>query len=813
MKRQHVGMALIGLFSAVPVTAQVSDGALQTQSLEEVVVTARKREERLRDIPIAASAITEAMRESLVLDNLDDYLRQTPSTTLVTSGPEYLNDITIRGQGGGRLGFSETATGLFRDGMYSAGGGFGGRSLTRMDTLDVSRIEVLRGPQGALFGRNSVGGAINVVTNRPQQELAIKATARAWNTDRRDGEIVFNTPLGDDVALRVAGLIHDQNEGFIRNETTGHDVDTQRYRGARSALAYSPTDNLRFGAMYEYYDAEAPAFGTLGQRETRVDGTPLDPDRYRRADLDREGGSDITQHYALLTADYSFAATNLALKVSRAERDGSRSNEDFDHFAGHSGIDVAPGAAVLTPDYTLIQSEDYDRTSAQLYLASTGAGAFSWLAGIEGLSSESAVSLDPNLCPAYTGSPLPETAGCIVGRAGVLPAQSASVRTTGRLTLNHDQFSEQVDSYSAFGSVDWRMTEHLKLGLELRVQRDEKDFAFQRYAGDPLVFFGAGTPPAGMLAPIPIDPDLAAGPRAASPVQYCPPTLVAPQCAPGLEAATLSSQREWTFWTPAATLHYAMTSEQAVYLRFATGYRPGGFNTNQSPATVKSDLEAGVLYEPEEADSLEVGWKGELFGGFLEGEAALFYVRTTDVQVVSAPSAQARGFILQNAGDTFVYGGELELRNVARIAAGQLVTSFGVSSQAGEFEDGASALLDTDGDGVPNQLDLSGRDVPRLRDYQATLNVAYNVPLGDALTGMLGISFQTAEGGAENPDNSRDYSGYELLDARVGVRGEHWRVALFGRNLTDQRYLLNTVGGNNFWSEPRTYGVEIRMSY
>jgi outer membrane receptor protein involved in Fe transport len=812
MKLQHVGMTLIGLFSAVPVTAQVSDGSLQAHSLEEVVVTARKREERLRDIPIAASAITEAMRESLVLDNLDDYLRQTPSTTLVTSGPEYLNDITIRGQGSGRLGFSETATGLFRDGMYSAGGGFGGRSLTRMDTLDVSRIEVLRGPQGALFGRNSVGGAINVVTNRPRQELAISATARAWNTDRRDGEFVFNVPLGDDLALRIAGLIHDQNEGFIRNETTGHDVDTQRYRGARAAFEYAPTDSLRFGAMYEYYDSAAPAFGTLGQRATRVDGTTLDPDRYRRADLDREGGSDITQHYALLTADYRFAAADLALKVSRAERDGSRSNEDFDHFAGHSGIDVAPGAAVLTPDYTLTQAEDYDRTTAQLYLASTGASAFSWLAGIEGLWSQSAVSLDPNLCPAYTGSPLPETAGCIVGRAGVLPAQSASVRTTGRLTLNHDQFSEQVDSYSAFGSVDWRLTERLKVGLELRVQRDEKDFVFQRYSGDPLVFFGAGAPPAGMLAPIPIDPDGAAGPRAPSPVQYCPPTLGA-QCAPGREAASLSSQREWTFWTPAATLHYAVTPAQAFYLRFATGYRPGGFNTNQSPATVRADLEAGVLYEPEEADSFEVGWKGELFGGFLEGEAALFYVRTMDVQVVSAPSAQARGFILQNAGDTFVYGGELEFRNVARLGAGQLVTSFGISTQAGEFDDGASALLDVDGDGVPNQLDLSGRDVPRLRDYQATLNIAYNVPLSSALTGMLGLSFQTAEGGAENPDNSRDYSGYELLDARLGVRGEHWRVALVGRNLTDQRYLLNTVGGNDFWSEPRTYGVEIRMSY
>ncbi|HZG32699.1 MAG TPA: Plug domain-containing protein, partial [Sphingopyxis sp.] len=109
----------------------------------EILVTARKRAESLAEVPAAITVLGKEERELLVIDDADDILRQVPSATLVTSGPEYLNDITIRGQGGGRLGFSETATGIFRDGLFSAGGGFGGRSLSRMDLFDMERIEIL----------------------------------------------------------------------------------------------------------------------------------------------------------------------------------------------------------------------------------------------------------------------------------------------------------------------------------------------------------------------------------------------------------------------------------------------------------------------------------------------------------------------------------------------------------------------------------------------------------------------------------------------------------------------------------------------
>lgn len=816
MRQPSAVIALATLIASVPTLAQSQAAGSpkneESVSLEEVMVTARRREERLRDVPVAASAITEEMLQSLVLEGADDYLRQVPSATLVTSGPEYLNDITIRGQGSGRLGFSETATGLFRDGMYNAGGGFGGRSLTRMDVFDIERIEVLRGPQGALFGRNSVGGAVNIVANRSSDELQLRGTLRASNNDRHDAEAVVNMPLGKRAGLRIASLVQDQDGGFIVNQTTGHELDAQRYRGARAVFDFRATDALTLGAFYEYYDALTPAFVNLGQRETRTDGTPLDPGRYLRADMNREGGADIAQHYAMANADYALSWATLSAKVSFVSRDGGRSNEDVDHYAGHSSIDVIPGASTGGVDYTAAQHEDYSRTGAQIYLVSQPSGPLSWLVGVEGLWSQSDVASDPNLCPEYTGTLLPYTPGCFVGQAGTLAAQGATVRSAARLTMTHDEFSEDMTSYSLFGSLDWRLTEQLKLGIELRVQNDKKEFGFQRYSEDPLVYFGAGTPPAGMLAPISVDPD-GSGPRVSAPVQFCPPSLSAAQCQAGLEAVIMDADRDWTFWTPAASLHYEFNERQAAYARVATGDRPGGFNTNPASTTVRSDFGATLLYEPEKATSFEVGWKGSLFDGLIEGEAAVFYVMTDDVQVVSAPSATARGFILQNAGDAYVYGGELELRNVAAMGPGRLITSMALSSQAGKFKEGASALLDTNGDNLPDQLDLGGNDVPRLRDYQVTLNLAYTASISDALRAFGGVSMQTADGGYENPDNSRDYAGYTLFDARMGMQGGHWKASLFGRNLTDERYLLNTVGNNNFWSDGRTYGVELSMIY
>jgi outer membrane receptor protein involved in Fe transport len=791
---------LLGGVAAVYVTFGGAGTALaqdvqpepSASQIDEVVVTARRRAEQLQDVPGSVTAITDADRQGLVLDRMEDYLRQVQGAALVTSGPEYLNDISIRGQGSGRVGFTETATGVYRDGVYSSGGGFGGRTLSRLDLFDAARVEVLRGPQGALFGRNAVGGAINVISKTPTHELGVEALARYSDPERTDLELVLNAPITDVIGVRIGGFVSDQAGGFIFNQTTGNITDTQITRGVRATVEARPDARTTYGLVLEQFDSNAPAFSGLARHPT------LDPEPYVRASQNREGRAEIEEIGFTLRADYDLGWADLALRANRRERDGQRTNEDDDHFAGLSLTDVAPGAAVAFPDYSRAQFEDYVRTVYQATLASTGDGWLSWLVGAEFLESKDDVVTEPENCLTYTGSGQPVVPGCFVGTAavGLTTTFSAGARSAGRTGMNHDEFVEDVESFSLFGAIEARLATDVLLGVELRVQNDSRDYAFERWSEDPLVFFGTGAAPAGLLAPI--------GGIGATTTQFCPPTLTTPACAPGNETARIQAGFDDTFVTPTVTLKWKVADNQNLYVRAATAYRSGGFNTNLPPSIIRSQLASVLRYDAEYAYNYETGWKGRFLG--FNAEAAVYYTWTNEVQVVTAPAAGTTGFILSNAGDAYVYGFEAEARRTFDVGPGRLTTRLAFSTSDGEFEEGASLISQ----GVT--VDLEGNQVPRLRDYQVTANLLYRQNFG-SLEGFVGLSGQFADGGFENPDNSRVYEGYTLYDARIGVEGDDWRFSVFGRNLTDEQYINNVVGTSQFYSQPRVFGVELKLSY
>lgn len=786
--------------------AQASDGDGQ------IVVTARKRNETIEDVPVAITAITAEDREGQALDRMGDYLRQVPGAALVSSGPEYLQDITLRGQGSGRLGFSETATGIFRNGLYNAGGGFGGRAFSRMDVFDAERIEVLRGPQGAIYGRNSVGGAVDIRTQDPLFDESASLSLRYANPDRAVAQAIANVQMiPDRLALRVGLLYDHQYSGFYRNDA-GDVLDKARYTGFRSAVKARVGDNGTLNILYEYSDSRAPAFGAQGQRKTRVDGTVLDSDPFIRSDMDRNGSAFIRDH--LVTASYVHDLGGVTLNVRGLfkTRDGGREGEDNDHFAGASGIDVLPGAGVKTPDYSVGQYEDHNHWMVQAYLASSRKDApISWMIGAEYLVSNTDTQTVPNFCPVYTGALLPDTPGCYVGTIGTLSTAGTSARSNGRLTMNNDSFSERLRSPSIFASAEVSLDARTKLEVAARVQRDRKDYDFMRFSMDPLVYFGSGAVPAGMAAPITSDPD-GPGPLPASPVQFCPPTLLPAQCAAGRETLTASSQQRGTFFTPAVSLRHRFSRSLNAYVRFATGYRPGGFNTNLPPTTVRSQVAQLLNYEPEQAYSGELGLKGRFLG--INFALAGYYVRTKNVQVVTAASSLSRGFILQNVGNAHVYGAELEARRRWNLGGGSFFQlAVNATTQGGAFEEGATALIDQNGTGVPSPVSLAGTAVPRLRKLQVAPNATLSVPLASDVRLVLNGGMQHAAGGLESPAAVRPYSGYTLFDARAGLHYKDMSLSVFAKNLTNKIYVLNVISSNYYYSEPRTYGVELKASF
>lgn len=445
-------LSAFGSAAAQEVGSGRSVAADQAVSVDTVVVTARRREEALAEVPLSASALGAEQIAQRPLEKIEDFLRQTPSATIVFAGPDYLKDVSIRGQGGGRNGFSESATGVYRNGIYAAGGGFGGRSLNALDLFDVRSFEVYRGPQGALYGRNSVGGAVNVITQRPTFDQNASFSAAYDDRDRLSGQAVLNAAIGSSAAVRLGFVGFDQDEGFITDLTSGRHVDQQSFVGARAAVRIAPTDDLDVTLTIETSDVDAPGFSSLGQRlpvATRPTAR-IDPGIYVR-NASRYGRVDIAEDTAYLNVDRSLGFAELAIVGAYKDRSAARDNEDLDHFLGFEGIGGS--------DMTARQSEDYRRYGAEVRLTSTGGGRLSWMVGADWQDSRDRV----------------ETAN----------GGMTNVPALGELVTRTDRSREDLTSVSIFASLDWQLTPALTLSLEGRAQRDEKDFRFERIDGRP----------------------------------------------------------------------------------------------------------------------------------------------------------------------------------------------------------------------------------------------------------------------------------------------------------------------------------------
>jgi len=454
----HRGCALtILLVASLPLTAKTAlsqssaGGNVSGTTLEEIVVTARKRNESLENVPISISALSAADQQNLVLGGMADYLRQVPGTLLVSGGPDYLSDIAIRGQGGGRNGFSESATGIYRNGIFVAGGGFGGRSFNRLDYFDNASVDIYRGPQGALYGRNAVGGAVNVISNRPQMSTGGSVKAEYGSAEKTRVEGIFNGVIAEDkIAVRLGGFELDQRGGDITDVNTGKKLDAQNYQGARAQLRVNLSDLWQTRLTYEDFSSEGAGFSALGRRLATglPAGRVFDPDIYLR-NASRVGRVKIDDQTVYFEIEGTTGIGDFSAVYVRKSREGRRFNEDLDHFLGLEGL---PGVDMIAN-----QSENFDRQGIEVRLASGTEERLSWLVGGDWQGTKSDVLT-------FNGGTVPSTS------AAALRAQA----------VRRDSALEKLNSWSAFATLDYALTPQLNSALEVRYQRDHKKFRFQR---------------------------------------------------------------------------------------------------------------------------------------------------------------------------------------------------------------------------------------------------------------------------------------------------------------------------------------------
>lgn len=390
---------------------------------EELTVTARKREEGLIEVPSSATILTAQDVEDLVLFDSVDYVRNIPNAIIAYGGgPDYLNNIIIRGAGAGRQGNSELATGLYRNGIFIGGGAYGGRQFNRIDYFDAASIQTFRGPQGALYGRNAVGGAMNIITRKPAYDFEGRGTLEYNDLDRFDGDAIINVPvIQDKLAIRLGGYYMDQTGGNIRN-ADGEILDTREQYGARLGIRANPTDDIELNLFFEYADTQAPSFAALSYLPGE--------DPFER-NLNGPSRVDIEQKSFMGELDWDLGFASLTVVGLYLDRDGDRI-DDLDWFLGRRGA--------AARDWLAIQVADLDREGVEIRLASPDdGGRLTWLIGLEYQS---------------------------------FGEDTTTTNITIRETTN--RFLEKTKSYSAFGALTYMLTEKLELGAELRATLDDK---------------------------------------------------------------------------------------------------------------------------------------------------------------------------------------------------------------------------------------------------------------------------------------------------------------------------------------------------
>lgn len=605
------------------------------QSLEEVVVTARKKEESLLDVPIAISAVTADALQKYNFSDFDDLQYVTPGLTFVESGNGIRNDrasfaYIFRGINVGASGAGSAAATLFIDGAPSLFG--------RLSSFaNVERVEVLKGPQTAYFGRNTFTGAINVVTRTPGNQRQFRLSGELAQYGSSDVDVSFEGPLvTDKLSFRIAGRQLTKGGQYI-DHSLGREIGGKQTKSFAGTLYYTPSERAKlkvFGEYAKFDDQLAPIFiysteffncaANGGATRNWICGEIPDTS-VAAARTGAPGVFDSTfinavQKFSLfrsrLKNDGGLAAINKTLHAigdyelgngmklnaiaawhdSRTQilyegtHDAARANPFFPC--------TRPAGCAHSFGQVAFQIESHPRDfSVEARLSSRQDGRFRWTAGVNYIDAE-------------------EIPGVTAGEITSTPIQSfgsgpyATAKTT-----------------SAFGGVYFDLTERLTLNAEFRHQRDK-----------------VGRTPV----------DLAIGPGKPS------------------QNPALQLEATFTANAPRFTLEYKPSASTMIYASWARGFRPGTFNPNiltlhPSVVSVLQASGATVDVDEEQLDQYELGLKGSGFGGRLRGSVVAytgslrnqqitqnFFFNRPDINFVSSVN------VITNSGKTDIHGIELE---------------------------------------------------------------------------------------------------------------------------------------------------------
>lgn len=725
--------------------AEAADGG-------EIIVTAQKRAERLLDVPLAVTAVTGSALSDRQINDTNSLVQAVPSLSFQQGANPTNTSFRIRGIGTALFGQgNESSVSTVVDGVVAVR-----QAQGFSDLADIERVEVLRGPQGTLFGKNASAGVISVTTARPTRDFSASGELTIAEHDEYRARGTVSGPLSNTLRARLTGYYNDVR-GITRNVGRNRWVNGTQGFGVRGKLEWDATENLNFLLSAEYRKTDSDCCASTLIRVDNptlraVAGPAVIPSRENRVineDTDTYANTE-SQTYSL-QGDWDLGAATIT-SITALQKFHLDVNQPIDRINAPVPLFLGAGAA-----YTWWNQNhgvaDIEGLSQELRIANNGGGDFNYVAGVFYMHS-------------YIDRPFDRRrARCTAGVIGqpCAPGNIVYQSSASRIELSQN-------SIAAFGQFDYNIVGGLKVIGGLRVQRESG--------------YNRGT----RIAPI------QAGDTAF----------------PNNPPVSGSFRASDTAVTGKAGLQYEFSRNAQVYGTYTRGYKGLGYEME-----IGADLANQSVLQPEDVNAYEVGFKGRTADGSLTISAAAFLADYSNLQVQANRSDPVTGvvqFTSTNAGKSQTRGFEIEatLRptdgftvNAAVTYAKSSIDIDGLNCPL-QFQAAAPVLSGTPinvcyraAAGATPQQNLRGRPLAASPEWRISVAPRYEADLTDSLAafGQFSINYTSEQQFAVEQDPLLVQPGYALVDASIGVKtvDDRYTFTLFVKNLFDENYLTSVA--------------------
>lgn len=846
-------VSLMAVWPAPAFSQSSNDG--ETFFIEEVTVTARRREESLRDVPGTVTAFTEATLESAGVQRAADFIALTPGVSIVDAAEIGDTQVNIRGINGARD--AENSFAYILDGVLYTNPAAFNREYT-----DLVQIEVVKGPQGAVYGRNAAAGAIIVTTSMPGNE---RKTSGLVSYAEDDTLLVKGSTSGalieDELYFRLSGD-YRESDGFYRNSFQGNTPIVDAYEGfnINGRLVWEVSDNLRIDTKLRFGEVDASAISFNSTFNLPVFAAALDnPPAFQDvndfdflfqpnvvSDNDQETfefsskldyameGMSLTGWFLYsdiennLISDGTSAAFGFYNGDEACQQSVTELNAAGQQLLAPQFIGTTPVGVIFDPNGSFLgaytpttcdgiqeQLRNQKDISIELRLASDSDSALRWMVGVYYLDIDREVGVSLN-----------RDSGNAPIRGLFQPEPGAN----STASLTHDQFDSRV--YALFGQLEYDVTESVEVSLALRYDNEKRKVSSlvpfdARQSVIDLNFDGVFDDP--------LNPALS--------------TLI--------NDTGIIPDKQETFeeFQPKVAVRWDVTDNFNLFGSWGVGFKAGGFNNSGSGATIDIFIngfinggigidfadQLGVPlpvitddYRKETSSAFELGFKGDLMGGRLQFNGAVYHTEVDDMQFFE-----------------FFVGTFGLLRVVSNldkvdITGFELGATFHATEHVRFYAGGD--FIDSEIKANSSRPDTVGNDAPYTPDYTVNIGGDIDFPITNSLTGFARVDaqfvgktwFHTVQEGvrptifmplfelgfgegagalgiADFSNARRD--AYATVDVRAGIQGQNWTLTGFVSNLTDEDYLEEVIpapefgGSFNHPGSRRRYGVEVSFRF